>query len=265
MNYISLKFVKLICIVLISFTANCVFGQEQITDDSEDVDPEHFIEKSLEVTDFSVRIPTIDSLKVLAEQNSPLLKYYEMDVEYAAANVSLARTKWMDYIYGDAVYNYGMFNYLSDETSSGDLTLVDQSLINTETSRYTVGVSMKIPISAFFNRKKNIRAEKALEERAKYRRAATVREIERELILNYNDLLKAHRLMFIAGTIVDTYKIQSLRAKTDYENGLISLSEYTRLQQQMNQSFKEFERERANFLLAFMYLENTIGTKLEIK
>ena len=65
--------------------------------------------------------------------------------------------------------------------------------------------------------------------------------------------------------MLDTYKVQSMRAETDYKNGLISISEYTRLQQQMNQSFKEFERQKSEFLLAYMYLENTIGAKLELE
>ncbi|MFI2743094.1 TolC family protein [Zhouia sp. PK063] len=248
------SFTSIIAFLILGLATHVSFAQ----------DPEYFIEKSLQENDFSKKIPSLDSLKAIARENSPLIKYDEADMAYAQANIKLARTKWLDFIYGDATYNYGMFDYLSSEQLQG-ISAINQSLINTEASRYTVGVSMKIPISAIFNRKKNIKAEEALYTRAKNKKEATIREIERVLILNYTDLLKAHRLLFISGTIVETYKVQSKRAETDYKNGLISISEYTRLQQQMNEAYKELERQKSEFLLAFMYLENTIGTKLDVQ
>lgn len=231
---------------------------------AQDLEIESFIGKSLEDIDFSKRIPSLDSLKAIARENSPLLKAHDQDMEYAKQSVSIARTKWLDFIYADATYNYGMYDYMNSEQLAG-LTNLSQSFINTEASRYTVGVSMKIPLSAVFTRKKTIKREQALQERAKYEKEATIQEIERVLILNYNDLLKAHKLLFIDGTMLETYKVQSLRAETDFKNGLISVSEYTRLQQQMNAAYKEFEKEKSEFLLAFMYLENTIGANLEVK
>lgn len=226
-------------------------------------DLETFIDQSLQETDFSKRIPTIDSLKALAIANSPLLKRHDADIEYYNVNISLARKRWMDFIYMESTYSYGIYDYLNSEQLAG-LATTDQALINTKATRYTVGLSLKVPISAIFARKKNIEAEKALHTRAKYEKEAKIREIERVLILDYNDLLKAHRLLFISGRVVETYKVQSLRAEIDYKNGLISLSEYTRLQQQLNVAAKELERQKADFLLAFMYLENTIGTNLNV-
>lgn len=225
---------------------------------------EYFIDKSLEDIDFSKHIPSLDSLKTMAWEHSPLLKYHDADIEYFKVNESLERRKWLDYIYADANYNYGMFNYLNSEHLAG-LPAANQNLINTEASRYTVGMTIKVPISAIFNRKKSVQAETALYERAKFDKEVARQELERALILTYNELLKAHKLLFISGTMLDTYKVQSMRAETDYKNGLISISEYTRLQQQMNQSFKEFERQKSEFLLAYMYLENTIGAKLELE
>ena len=225
---------------------------------------EYFIDKSLEDIDFSKRIPSLDSLKEMAWKHSPLLKYHDADIEYFKVNESLERRKWLDYIYADANYNYGMFNYLNNEQLAG-LPAANQNLINTEASRYTVGMTIKLPISAIFNRKKSVQAETALYERAKFNKEVTRQEMERALILTYNELLKAHKILFISGTMLDTYKVQSMRAETDYKNGIISVSEYTRLQQQMNQSFKEFETQKSEFLLAYMYLENTIGAKLELE
>lgn len=251
------KIINYRLLFLVFFMLNIAYCQD-------DEDIEYFIDKSLQDIDFSKRIPSIDSLKAIARENSPLLKYHDSDIEYFKENVGLARTKWLDYIYGDATYNYGMYDYLNSEQLAG-LPTSTQDYINTQASRYTVGISMKIPLSAFFNRNKNIRRETALLERAEQEKESTIREIERKLILDYNELLKAHKLLFIDGTILDTYKVQSMRAETDYKNGIISVSEYTRLQQQMNAAFKEFEKQKSEFLLAFMYLENTIGAKLEVK
>ncbi|GLB51330.1 hypothetical protein NBRC110019_03690 [Neptunitalea chrysea] len=226
-------------------------------------DVEYFITKSLEETDFSKKLPPLDTLKAWTRKNSPLLKYDQANIEYYKVNVRLARAEWLKYIYLEGVYNYGMYGYLSSEQLTG-VAQANESLINTETSRYTVGMSLKIPLAAFFNRKKNVHAEKTLQERAQYQKQVSMIEIERKLILDYNDVLRAHRLMLVSNTIIDTYKVQSMRAESDYENGLIPLSEYTRLQQQMNDAFKEFEKNRAEFLLAFMYLENTVGVEIKL-
>ena len=75
---------------------------------------EYFIDRSLEDIDFSKRIPSLDSLKVMAWEHSPLLKYHDADIEYFKVNESLERRKWLDYIYADANYNYGMFNYFNN-------------------------------------------------------------------------------------------------------------------------------------------------------
>ena len=89
-------------------------------------------------------------------------------------------------------------------------------------------------------------------------------ELEQLIVKQYNDLLKAHRLFFINASIVESYKLQSIRADKDFKNGVINVAEYTRLQQMLNQAIRSYEAQRAEFLIAFKALEGTVGIKIEM-
>ena len=76
--------------------------------------------------------------------------------------------------------------------------------------------------------------------------------------------MKAHRLFFINASIVESSKLQSIRAEKDFKNGVINLADYTRLQQMLNQAIRAYESQRAEFLIAFKALEGTVGIQIEM-
>ena len=89
-------------------------------------------------------------------------------------------------------------------------------------------------------------------------------ELEQKVVELYNNLLKSHRLFFISGSIVDNFRVQSIRAEKDFANGVINIAEYTRLQQMMNQATMGFELQRSEFISSVMALEGIIGAELNI-
>jgi len=221
-----------------------------------------FVQRGLEANDISKRLPPLDSLISIAKNNSPRLKFFDSDYEYWDGQISLAKKAWLRSVNLDASYNYGIFDNLSNEQIAGDPG--SQTLISTEQSRYNLGVSVRLPLASIFNRKREIKNAKAEAEKSKYSKEFAIWELEQLIVKQYNDLIKAHRLFFISNSIVETYKVQSIRAEKDFSNGVINVTEYTRLQQMLNQAISSFESQRADFLIALKSLEGTVGIQIEI-
>lgn len=221
-----------------------------------------FIEKGLRENDISKKLPPLDTLIAMAKDFSPFLKVTVSEQQYRDGVVSAEQRAWLEYINLEAGYNYGIFDNLSNSQIAGDPQ--SQTLFSTEQSRYNVGVSLRLPLSAIINRRARIKSAKGEAEKARYETQVAEVELEQKVIELYNDLLKRHRLFFISGSIVDNFRVQSIRAEKDFANGVINITEYTRLQQMMNQATMNFELQRSDFISSVMALENIIGTDLNI-
>lgn len=242
-----------IALMISLLSNNAVIGQEE----------KEFIAKSLSANDITKILPSIDSLTRLAYKNSPDLQYQRADQRYWKARQRLAQTRWLDYFYVEGTYSYGIFDNLTEQQLTGVPT-ASQTLLSTQQSRYTFGPSLKIPISAILNRGNDIRAAKAERERSMEEREVEKAKIREVVIVRYSEIVKSHRLIFIYSTMVDTYKVQSLRAEADYKNGIIEVAEYTRLQQMYNEAMVAFESEKSHLALAILLLEQVVGIKLMI-
>ena len=243
------------CILLILITVAVVrtsFGQS-IND---------FVNQGLEINDISKRLPALDSLIFKAKENSPRLKFYDADYEYWNGNVVLEKRAWLNNINLEAGYGYGIYDNLSNQQLAGD-PAANQALISSEQSRYTVGASIKLPLAVIFNRGRSIKNAEAEAKKSKYQKDYATWELEQLIVKQYNDLIKAHRLLFISNSIVESYKVQSIRAEKDFTNSIINISDYTRLQQMLNQAISSFESQRSEFLIALKSLEGTVGIEIQ--
>lgn len=221
-----------------------------------------FIANGLEVNDISKKLPSLDTLVVMAKERSPFLKVTLNEQQYRNGVVSFEQRAWLEYINLEAGYNYGIFDNLSNSQIAGDPQ--SQLLFSTEQSRYQVGVSLRLPLSAIINRRAKILSAKGEAEKARYETEVAEMELEQRVTILYNDVLKVHRMFFLANAIVDSFRVQSIRAEKDFANGVISVTEYTRLQQMMNQASMNYELQRADFVAAVMALENITGADFDI-
>ena len=108
-----------------------------------------FIEKSLKENDIAKKLPPIDSLVAMAKEYSPFVKVTVSEQQYRDGVVSAEQRAWLEYINLEAGYNYGIFDNLSNAQIAGDPQ--SQALFSSEQSRYNVGVSLRLPISAIIN------------------------------------------------------------------------------------------------------------------
>ena len=121
-----------------------------------------------------------------------------------------------------------------------------------------------MPLSAIINRRARILSAKGEAEKARFETRVAEVELEQKVQYLYNTVLKNHRMYYVSNSIVDSYRVQSLRAEKDFSTGIINVTEYTRLQQMLNQATMNFELHRSEFIASVMALENIIGAELDI-
>ncbi|MEL6485171.1 MAG: TolC family protein, partial [Bacteroidota bacterium] len=125
-----------------------------------------FIEKGLEENDISKKLPPLDTLIQMAKDFSPFIKVTVSEQQYRDGVVSAEQRAWLEYINLEAGYNYGIFDNLSNQQIAGDPQ--SQTLFSTEQSRYNVGVSIRLPLSAIINRRARILSAKGEAEKARF-------------------------------------------------------------------------------------------------
>ena len=221
---------------------------------------EDFITKSLSENDISKELPPLDTLLAIAEQNSPLLNFYNADVIINELKVISEKRDWMEHLSFETDLRYGLFDNLLVTQQMGREDLATST---TEQTRYSVGVSLKIPLSKIADRKNRVNIAKSEKVKAMYQHEVAVRELRELVIVQYNNILKAHRLMVVNNANVSSFSVQVIRAEKDFTNGQINIAELARLREMLARGIENFESTKSDFQLAFLLLQETVGTHLK--
>lgn len=220
-----------------------------------------FINSAIDETDITHRLPPISELQEQAIKSSPMLKYFDAQIGRNRERVKENKREWMQHMGFDGSARYGLFDNLviSEGTVSNAATNYSE-----EQSRYQVGVFVKIPISAIFD-KSNVDYYRQEVEMVKYLRENNIRELRQTVIIQYNKVIKAHRLFLLRNRMCESYKVQKQRAYKDYINGKINLAEYARLTEMLTKATIELENEKVDFITALHILQEVVGSPINLK
>ena len=218
------------------------------------------IGQSIIENEITEMLPPLRNLQDSAEMNSPLLKMYDSDIIIQEMKVKLERREWMDYLGFEASVKYGLFdNLLIVE----DLGLTESQTNTSEQMRYTLGVLFRIPLSAFADNN-NISIAREEKEKLKLKKENTLKELRQLVIIQYYNIVKAHKKMDIYSQDVEVYRVQMIRAEKDYENRQIEVSEFARLHDLSSQALANLEESKAEFAAALQILQETVGVKIKL-
>lgn len=216
---------------------------------------------STQKEDIIKMLPPLRDLIDSAERNSPLLKLIEADVVIQRLKTVSLKREWMRNIGFEASvrYGYGLLdNFVLSQNFGNDLYYQ-----NIET-RYNIGVFLKIPLSNIYDRS-SIKISIKEQEKANYQLEKTLNELRQLIIVQYNNVVKAHRSLSLRTESLALYQIQAERAEKDYLNGQISISEYARLKEMLTGSLMNLEENKIEFLTALQLLQEAVGVKIELK
>jgi len=219
----------------------------------------------LDISDSAIsienRLPSISELQEKAITNSPLLKFYDAEVANKKFQIESEKREWMKNLGVEGGAKYGLFDNL---ILTQDLGAEELTTAKTEQTRYYFGAFVKIPLSSIAD-KSNVNAAKSEAQKVRYQKQHSAQELKKLIITLYYDVVRAHRNLIINTNAVESYRVQMLRAKIDFENNLISVSEFARLNDMLLKSIASLEETKIDYKNAFQLLEETIGERIELK
>ena len=219
------------------------------------------IDNSLQENDITKQLPSIVSLQDSAVKYSPLLKIYDSDIVIQKLKIKSEKREWMRSLGFEAGAKYGLFDNL---VLTEDLGYQDVATSMTEQTRYNVGVFLKIPLSAIYD-KSNVEIAKQEVNKLRYQKAESILQLRQLIIVQFNNVVKAHKKLIIQTSDVESYKVQMLRADKDLENGLINIAEYARLRDMLSRATLGLEDSKVEFITAVQLLQETVGIKINLR
>jgi|AntRauTorckE5430_2_1112549.scaffolds.fasta_scaffold03959_4 outer membrane protein TolC len=219
-----------------------------------------FLERSLASNDITQRLPSLDTLLKAAERYSPLLKEHDANIALTQIEEQMQRRDWMRYLGVNVGWSYGQFDALTVNPDAA----VGVATTTSSQNRYTLGAFFKMPLFAVINRGNAIQQTQIAQEQAHYRRQFDAIEVRKLVIIQYQDLVRAHRLLLISNNSFETIKLQAERTEREFVDGLINVSEYSRIYDMLINATEALETRKITFVTAYLLLEETMGMKLNL-
>jgi outer membrane protein TolC len=219
------------------------------------------VNKSIEQKDIISMLPPLKDLFDSAAMFSPLLKMYNSDIIIQELKIKLEKREWMETLSFEASLKFGLFDNL---ILTEDLGIEDLATSTTQQTRYNVGVLFKIPLSSFLNGK-NVQVAELEADKLRYQKEETLTKLRQLVIVQYYNIVKAHKRMGIKMKGVKSYDVQVLQAERDFENGMINIAEYTRLLNMQSSTNLDLEDAKVEFIMAIQILKETVGADIKLK
>lgn len=196
-----------------------------------------------------------------AVKNSAELRRMSKNVAQFEQNLQALKKSLLNNIMFNSSYgigNVGSLAYVKDPTGISQLTN-DNSL---RTTRYNVGVSIQLPLGNFLTRKNATRAAELQIGMAEDEKEAATLVIRQQVIKMYQDLKLSHAVLLTSGKMYQTAKLSVGMTQKNFVDGQIQVEQYSKLQNEFNQTAMEYETKKNEFQTAFLLLEAFTGVQL---
>ena len=212
--------------------------------------------------DLSTMLPPLETLIESALKNNPFVKFRELQINVNKNKLQDQRSLWLKNFGVQTDIRYGTFDNFSTNTAEGQ----NPALLATRSVQlnYGAGAYMKFPIFDIVNRKNLINMAKSEVGQAEEMAEQQRNELRQKVIQQYNDLLLKQKLVKIKSKYLETSRINMEMVEKEFQNGVITLSEYSRISEIVTTGESNFEIVKTDFITAFMLLEESIGYKLNL-
>jgi len=216
--------------------------------------------KKIESTDLSSYLPTLETLIDSALENNPYVQFRNQQVIVNQCKIQTNKIEWTRNMGIQTNVGYGnlfnsSLNYIDGTTPTGLKT-------NRSETHYSAAAYINMPISTFANRKNLNKMAEAELEQARQMAEMQRNEVREEVINRYNNVLLKSRLLKIRSNYRETTSTSMQMAEKEFLNGVIPITEYTRLTEISTKAESDYEIARTDFFTAFMLLEEIVGFKL---
>lgn len=239
---------------LILFTGITFFSVAQ-TDDMNDIGlaSELFIKK----------IPGMEALIDSTCKNSPILLSQQANIDINELRLKISKTAWIKNINIESSYQYGMFGNILLNPDAED-PLANSVLSTNKQTRYSTGVSLKLPISEIISRKHEIRIGQEMVDQTRFEKEKLSEELRKLVIIQYNDLLLKHKILLISNNNLQSQNLQLNMTEKEFTNNKVDVVELARIREMQSKSQIEFETAKSEFNTSFQLLQEITGVKFNL-
>jgi outer membrane protein TolC len=202
----------------------------------------------------------LGAMQQMAIENSPLLKYHNSQVLISELRIQAEKRDWMNSLDFEASARYGLFDNL---IISEDLN-TDASASTTEQTRYSVGLSLKIPLSKIIDRT-NLKQAKAEFDKYRFQQQSNERELRQLVVVQYNNVLKTYKSVEVRNKAFGVLKVHLNNVEKDYINGKIDIAEFSRVHDIKMNAELELERAKIELISSIQVLNEIVGKPITLK
>lgn len=211
--------------------------------------------------DIESLLPPLETIIDSAIAKNSYIKFRDQQIVVNEFKLKSERVRWMQNLGLQSDIRYGTFDNFSMNTAAGQTP----SVIATRNNQlnYGVGAYIKIPLFDFVNQKHLVGAAKAEKDQAVSLAAVQRDELRQAVIKQYHEVIMKHRVLKIKSKFLETSRISVIMAEKEFQNGVTTVSEYTRISEIAANAEVDFERSKIDYVSAFMLLEEITKIKFQ--
>jgi outer membrane protein TolC len=205
------------------------------------------------------KIKSLDTLIELAINKAPLIKRLGMGQLQMEQEIIMSKKDWMQHVALTAGYNYGT-GIISDQltTSSDNQT----TFVTRQNATYSVGISLRLPLSAISERKNKIKVNELAIEEMEYQKDDLKKMITEEVISRYNQLNLTLKTMKLQNDKVETNATALEIAENYFKAGRLDIDAYRMVVDITTTAKIELEKVKSEVWYNLKSLEQLVGQSI---
>jgi outer membrane protein TolC len=208
------------------------------------------------------RIPSLDTFIQSALENSPLLKISDFEIQQILEKIKMEKKSWSDFLFIDGITRYGQYNQfiVSDQTSSN----VNDSGIKSASEQFTYygGITVKIPLSNFLNKKNQNKILNNELNEGKLKKEQFEKDVTNMVIDEYYKLIKFYQVFQINMNVLEALRISHLKAQKDIAKGLIEINDYTNIVISKGKAEEGYYNAKSDYFAQYRKIQILTGLNL---
>jgi outer membrane protein TolC len=214
---------------------------------------------AMQSDNMELNIPPLSVILDSALATNAMVRFRDQGIIGKQSNLTSYKNYWTRNLGVQADVRYGTFNNFSTNTAEGQSPSVLAT--NTTQTVYGVGIYLKFPLQDVLNRKNQITMARSELDQARSMAEAQREEIRHEIIRQYNEVILKQHILTIKAKNLSSSRVNMDMANKQFQNGVVSVTEYTRISDIVADVESEFETAKADFITSYMILEEMAGFK----
>jgi len=212
--------------------------------------------------DISNKLPILQILIDSAVTNNPYVKFRDQQIIVNECKLRAKKVEWTRNLGVQVNMGYGNFyNYTTNSTGTVDPPPFATSRIET---KYNGTVYLNMPLYTVVDRRNQLKLAQTEIEQANSMAEEQRLETRQLVIRQYNDLVLSQRILRIKAKYMETARINMQMVEKEFSNGVVTVTELTRITEIVSRSESDYESARTDFLTAYLILEELTGMKFHL-